>query len=42
MALKRLGFSAAQVHCTMHPIKYGYARGSTDGRSVDANSQPHG
>ena len=34
--LKRKGFSAAKVRCKIIPMKYGYARVSTDGQSVDA------
>jgi DNA invertase Pin-like site-specific DNA recombinase len=35
-ALKNKGFFVAEVRCILTPMKYGYARVSTDGQSVDA------
>jgi DNA invertase Pin-like site-specific DNA recombinase len=31
-----LGFSGAEIRCRIAPMKYGYARVSTDGQSIDA------
>src|SRR5260221_13841612 len=31
-----LGFSGAEIRCRIIPMKYGYARVSTDGQSIDA------
>jgi DNA invertase Pin-like site-specific DNA recombinase len=31
-----LGFSGAEIWCRITPMKYGYARVSTDGQSIDA------
>jgi hypothetical protein len=35
-----LGFSGAEIRCKIAPMKYGYARVSTDGQSIDAQVRP--